>query len=76
MHIMSILVKNHPGVLVRVAWLFSRRGYNIHNMTAGPVLEEELSRMFITVECNEDALEEIILKLYNLIDVQEVQKIK
>lgn len=33
--VLSLLVDNNPGVLARVAALFSRRGYNIDSITAG-----------------------------------------
>ena len=46
-HTLSVLVENSPGVLARVASLFSRRGYNIESLAVGPTENELISRMKI-----------------------------
>ena len=43
-HTLSVLVENKPGVLARVAGLFSRRGFNIESLAVGPTEVEEVSR--------------------------------
>ena len=48
-HTISLLVENKPGVLHRIAGLFSRRGYNIASLTVGPTERPEYSRMTIVV---------------------------
>ena len=52
-HTLSVLVENKPGVLVRIAGLFSRRGFNIDSLAVGPTEHEEISRMTIVVNCDE-----------------------
>ena len=48
-HTLSVLVENSPGVLARVASLFSRRGYNIDSLAVGPTEDENISRMTIVI---------------------------
>ncbi|MCL6588926.1 MAG: acetolactate synthase small subunit [Firmicutes bacterium] len=72
-HIISALVVNHSGVLVRVAGLFSRRGYNIESIAVGRSEDPEFSRVIIVVEADdEQVLEQIEKQLYKLIDVIKV----
>ena len=72
-HVISVLVVNHAGVLVRVAGLFSRRGFNIESIAVGHSEEPDLSRITIVVEAEaEQGLEQIIKQLYKLIDVVKV----
>jgi acetolactate synthase-1/3 small subunit len=69
-HTISILVRNKPGVLVRVALVFSRRGYNIESLVvSADVANGELSRMTITCSGDPETLEQIIKQLTKLIDV-------
>ena len=44
-HTLSVLVENSPGVLARIASLFSRRGYNIDSLAVGPTENPDISRM-------------------------------
>ncbi len=60
-HTLSVLVENKPGVLVRIAGLFSRRGFNIESLAVGPTEHEEISRMTIVVNCEEHPLEPGVL---------------
>lgn len=71
-HTISVIVENKPGVLMRVAGLFSRRGYNIDSLTVGVTDNPELSRMTIIVDGDEDILEQIQKQLYKLIDTIKV----
>jgi len=69
-HTMSILVRNKPGVLVRVALVFSRRGYNIESLVVSPdVADGGFSRMTITCSGDPETLEQIIKQCTKLIDV-------
>jgi acetolactate synthase-1/3 small subunit len=66
----SLLVRNQPGVLVRVSLVFARRGFNIESLVVSPeVTNGDFSRMTLTCRGDEDALEQIIKQLAKLIDV-------
>jgi acetolactate synthase-1/3 small subunit len=70
LHTISILVRNKPGVLVRVALVFSRRGYNIESLVvSADVTNGQFSRMTITCSGDPETLEQIIKQLTKLIDV-------
>lgn len=70
MHTIAILVRNKPGVLVRVAMIFSRRGYNIESLVVSPdVGDGAFSRMSITCSGDPETLEQIIKQCTKLIDV-------
>src|SRR5207253_1505800 len=49
-HILTMLVENQPGVLARIAGLFSRRGFNITTLAVGPTDDPALSRITLTDE--------------------------
>ena len=52
-HTLSVLVEDKPGVLARIAGLFSRRGFNIESLAVGPTEHAEISRMTIVVNVEE-----------------------
>ena len=54
-HTLSVLVEDKPGVLARVASLFSRRGYNIQSLAVGATEQKDMSRMTIVVSVDEVA---------------------
>ena len=68
-HTISLFVNNTPGVLVRVALVFSRRGYNIESLVVSPAAEGRFSRMTVTCSGDPDTLEQIIKQLAKLVDV-------
>ena len=69
-HTISVLVRNQPGVLVRVALVFSRRGYNIESLVVSPdPVSADFSRMTITCSGDPDTLEQIIKQVAKLVDV-------
>jgi acetolactate synthase-1/3 small subunit len=69
-HTISMLVRNKPGVLVRVALVFSRRGYNIESLVVSPDLSNgEFSRMTVTCSGDPETLEQIIKQCTKLVDV-------
>jgi acetolactate synthase I/III small subunit len=72
-HIISALVLHKPGVLQRVAGLFTRRGFNIETITVGPSENEKLARMTIISKGDEKVLEQITKQLNKLIDVIKVR---
>lgn len=73
--ILSVLVENHPGVLSRVAGLFSRRGFNIDSLAVGTTENPEISRMTIVVDGDEYVVEQVKKQLNKLVDVIKVSKI-
>jgi acetolactate synthase-1/3 small subunit len=71
-HTLSVLVENKPGVLARVAGLFSRRGFNIESLAVGPTEVDEVSRMTIVVDAADAALEQVTKQLNKLIHVLKI----
>lgn len=74
-HTLAVLVENNPGVLARVAGLFSRRGFNIDSLAVGRTDNPEISRMTIVVEGDDRILEQVTKQLYKLIDVIKISDI-
>jgi acetolactate synthase I/III small subunit len=72
-HVISVLVENKPGVLARIAGMFSGRAFNIHSLTVAPTLDREYSRMTIVTFGSEQIIEQIIKQLRKLINVVKVQ---
>ncbi len=69
-HTISVLVENKPGVLARIAGLFSARGYNIASLAVSETLEPTISSLTMVVEAeDEKILEQIKKQLNKLIDV-------
>lgn len=71
-HTITALVENRPGVLARVAGLFSRRGFNIESLAVSITEDDSVSRMTIVVGGDERALEQITKQLNKLIEVIKV----
>jgi len=71
-HTLSVLVENKPGVLARIAGLFSRRGFNIDSLAVGPTEHDEVSRMTIVVNVEDSPLEQVTKQLNKLIEVIKV----
>jgi acetolactate synthase-1/3 small subunit len=75
-HTLSVLVENSPGVLARVASLFSRRGYNIDSLAVGPTENPEISRMTIVLNLEGHALDQVSAQLFKLVNVIGIQEMK
>ncbi len=71
-HTISVLVENNPGVLARIATLFSGRGYNIESLTVGPTHDPTVSRMTIVVPGDDRVLEQVTKQLNKLVEVIKV----
>ncbi|PEG41974.1 acetolactate synthase small subunit [Mycolicibacterium agri] len=71
-HTLSVLVEDKPGVLARVASLFSRRGYNIQSLAVGATEQKNMSRMTIVVSVEEHPLEQITKQLNKLVNVIKI----
>ncbi len=68
-HTVSLLVANKPGVLVRIALVFARRGYNIDALVVSPTFDPRFSRMTITAQGDGSTLDQIIKQTAKLVDV-------
>ena len=71
-HTLSVLVENKPGVLSRVAGLFSGRGFNINSLTVGETEDPTVSRMTIVVAGDDNILEQVSKQLNKLVDTIKV----
>jgi acetolactate synthase I/III small subunit len=69
MQIISILLENKPGALMRVTGLLTQRGYNIESLTVGRTLDPELSRMTIAVDVEPHQKQQVIKQMNKLINV-------
>jgi len=72
-HVISVLVENKPGVLARVAGMFSGRAFNIHSLAVAPTMDPAYSRMTIVTHGNEQIMEQILKQLRKLINIVKVQ---
>jgi acetolactate synthase-1/3 small subunit len=72
-HTLSVLVENKPGVLSRVAGLFTRRGFNIDSLAVSPTETPERSRMTITVDTSRFPVEQMTKQLDKLINVIKIR---
>ncbi len=82
-HVLSMLVDNEPGVLSRIAGLFSGRGYNIESLCVAETMEPNVSRLTIVTKANQPVIEQIkkqlnklvnVIKLHELTDKEFVQR--
>lgn len=71
-HTLSVLVEDKPGVLARVAALFSRRGFNIESLAVGPTEHPTVSRMTIVVAVEGLPLEQVTKQLNKLVNVLKI----
>lgn len=72
-HTLSVMVENEPGVLSRVAGLFSGRGFNIYSLNVAPTLEKGVSLMTIVAEGDDSIIEQIVKQLRKLIPTIKVK---
>src|SRR6478752_4531546 len=75
-HTLSVLVENKPGVLARVAGLFSRRGFNIDSLAVGETEHPEVSRITIVVNADESPLEQVTKQLNKLVNVLKIVELE
>ncbi|MEO7053293.1 MAG: acetolactate synthase small subunit [Rhodanobacter sp.] len=71
-HTLTILMQNESGALVRVAGLFAARGYNIDTLTVGPTHDSAVSRLILSLQCDEAGLAQIVQQTRKLVDVLQV----
>ena len=72
LQLISLLVENKPGALLRVTGLLSARGYNIESLTVARTLDPELSRMSIVVDVDPSLRSQVIKQMNKLINVLQV----
>ena len=75
-HTLSVLVENKPGVLARIAALFSRRGFNIDSLAVGPTERAAVSRMTVVVDVEDKPLEQVTNQLNKLINVIKIVELE
>ncbi|MBN1627647.1 MAG: acetolactate synthase small subunit [Deltaproteobacteria bacterium] len=75
-HILSLLVENEPGVLTRIAGLFSGRGFNIESLSVAETTEPKVSRVTIVTREDVNILEQIKKQLNKLMNVIKVLDFK
>ncbi|ROS73524.1 acetolactate synthase small subunit [Cellulomonas sp. PhB143] len=71
-HTLSVLVENKPGVLTRVAGLFARRAFNIHSLAVGPTEHDDISRITVVVDVEDNPLEQVTKQLNKLVHVLKI----
>lgn len=71
--VLSILVRNQPGVLMRVAGMFSRRGFNIDSLAVGITQNPEFSRMTVTMQADVAIVNQVCKQLAKLVEVEAVK---
>ncbi|MBA3880428.1 MAG: acetolactate synthase small subunit [Sphingobium sp.] len=72
-HTLAVIVDNEPGILSRIAGLFTARGYNIASLTVSEITEDKsVSRITIVTSASPPVLEQIVAQLDRLVPVQKV----
>ncbi len=74
-HVLSVYVENQPGVLVRVASMFSRREFNIDSLSVGVTQSPEFSRITVVVHGEANLIEQMIKQLEKMPIVKAVQRL-
>jgi len=72
-HILSLTVENQPGVLARIAGLFSRRGFNIDTLAVGPTEDADVSRVTLTLDGAVHPIDQVTKQLHKLVNVIKIR---
>ncbi|MBH1933902.1 acetolactate synthase small subunit [Streptomyces sp. AV19] len=75
-HTLSVLVENTPGILARIAALFSRRGFNIDSLAVGVTEHPDISRVTIVVNVESLPLEQVTKQLNKLVNVLKIVELE
>jgi acetolactate synthase-1/3 small subunit len=75
-HTLSVLVEDQPGVLARIAGLFSRRSFNIESLAVGPTEHSGVSRITIVVNVEASPLEQVTKQLNKLVNVIKIVELE
>jgi acetolactate synthase-1/3 small subunit len=72
-HTLAVIVDNEPGILARIAGLFTARGYNIESLTVSEITADRtVSRITIVTSASPATMEQIIAQLDRLVPVHKV----
>lgn len=71
--VLEITVSNHPGVMLHVCGLFSRRAYNVEGILCMPIGDGSLSRIWLLVKTDRQ-IDQIEKQLRKLEDVRDVRR--
>jgi acetolactate synthase I/III small subunit len=69
LQVISLLVENKPGALMRVTGVLSARGYNIESLTVARTLDPGLSRMTIVVDVDPNLRQQVVKQINKLVNV-------
>ena len=73
-HTLAIMVDNEPGILARIAGLFTARGYNIESLTVSDVTADKaVSRITIVTSASDHVMEQMLAQLDRLVPVHSVK---
>ncbi len=75
-HILALLVENKPGVLARIAGLFSRRGFNIDTLAVGPTEDPNVSRITLTLDGAIHPIDQVTKQLHKLVNVIKIRDLE
>lgn len=75
-HVLSLVVQNRPAVLVRIAGLFARRGFNIDTLSVGPTDDENKSRITITIDGATHPIDQVTKQLHKLVNVLKIRDLE
>jgi acetolactate synthase I/III small subunit len=72
-HTLAVIVDNEPGILARIAGLFTARGYNIESLTVSEISDDDLiSRITIVTSASPPVMEQVVAQLERLVPVHKV----
>ncbi len=72
--VISVLLENKPGALLRVTGLLSARGYNIESLTVARTIDPEFSRMTIVVDVEPELRAQVIKQMNKLVNVLQASE--
>jgi acetolactate synthase-1/3 small subunit len=75
-HILSLIVENKPGVLARIAGLFSRRGFNIDTLAVGPTEDPDISRITLTLDGAVHPIDQVTKQLHKLVNLIKIRDLE
>ena len=74
-HTLSVHVENKPGALTRITSMFARRGFNIESLAVGPTEHHHISRVTLSVDCDDAALAQIEKQMHKLVNVLRITEL-